>query len=152
MTRKYWILLAVAVVLGGFSLYLNTDWFRGDSIHLYHRSRPARILFRRARGDTAAVNPIIFEFNRRLRLTSLKVVAVGDAETNQFPHALWHLVTESNSVPTRDFMYGMAIRGLHPAFKGAQPEPLSPGVKYRLYVEAGSFKAEHEFVPEPRTP
>lgn len=151
MTRKNWTLLALAVVLGGFSLYLNRDWFSGDNIHLYHRSRPAHI-FRRAGGDKSAVNPIIFGFNRQLQLTSLKVVAVRELETNKYPHALWHVVTESNSVPTRDFTYGMAIKGLHPALKGAQPEPLEPKVKYRLYVEAGSFKAEHDFVPDPRTP
>ena len=152
MTKKNWILLALAVVLGSFSLYLNRDWFSGDNIHIYHRSRPARIFFRRVRADSSAVNPLLFGFNRRLRLTTLKVVAVCDLETNKYPHALWHLVTESNSVPTRDFMYGMAIRGLHPALKGAQPEPLLPGVKYRLYVEAGSLKAEHDFVPDPPTP
>ena len=152
MTRKNWTLLALAVVLGGFSLYLNRDWFSRDNIQIYHRSRPARIIFRRARSDTSAVNPIIFGFSRQLRLTSLKVVAVRDVETNKYPHALWHLATESNSVPIRDFMYGMAIKGLHPALKGAQPEPLEPGVKYRLYVEAGSFRTEHDFVPDPRTP
>ena len=101
--------------------------------------------------DTYALRMASSEPLRR-NLTPTKVVAVRDVETNKYPHALWHLATESNSVPIRDFMYGMAIKGLHPALKGAQPEPLEPGVKYRLYVEAGSFRTEHDFVPDPRTP
>jgi hypothetical protein len=34
--------------------------------------------------------------------------------------------------------------------KGAAPEPLQPNVKYRLFLEAGTFKADHEFTPVPR--
>ena len=46
--RKQWLLIALAVLLGGISRYLNQDWFTKDNIHIYHRSRPARMgLFRR---------------------------------------------------------------------------------------------------------
>jgi hypothetical protein len=41
---------------------------------------------------------------------------------------------------------------MHPAVKGATPDPLEPGVKYRLVITAGKLKAEHDFVPVPCTP
>jgi hypothetical protein len=154
MTRKQWFLIALAVLLGGFSLYLNQDWFAKDNIQIYHRSRPARGgFFRRAkRPDPAAVNPVFFTFDRKLKLTSLKVIPVSEIETNRYPHPIWHLVSNSNSVPTKDLMYGMSIQGMRPAVKGATPDPLEPGVNYRLLIEAGSLRAEHDFTPVPRTP
>jgi len=156
MTRKHWILLALVVLLGGISLYLNKDWFAKDTIQIYHRSRPARAtLFRRKRSDTAAenpaINPITFGFSSRLRLNSIKVIPLSDIETNRFPHPIWHLISDSNSVPTKDFSYGDSIKGMRPAVKEAIPDPLQPGVSYRLLVEAGDFKAKHDFVPVPST-
>jgi hypothetical protein len=41
---------------------------------------------------------------------------------------------------------------MRPAVKGATPDPLAPGVNYRLIIEAGNLKAEHDFTPVPRTP
>jgi hypothetical protein len=152
MTRKVWILIAVAVLLGGFSLYLNQDLFSKENIHVYHRSRPYRAaLFRRKRPDDSPIDPIVFGFNRKYRLTSLKIIPVSDIETNKYPQPVWHLVSESNSVPIKDFMYGMAIAGMHPAIKGAAPDPLVAGGKYRLFVEAGPLKAQHDFETVPRT-
>jgi hypothetical protein len=154
MTTKQWTLIALAVVLGGFSLYLNKDWFAGENIQIHHRSRPARAgFFRRSRAAaTATTDPIFFAFDRKLRLTSLKVIPVREIETNKFPHPIWELVSDSNSVPIEDWSYAMPIRGMHPAVKGATPDPLEPGVKYRLLLAAGKLKAQDDFVPEPRTP
>jgi hypothetical protein len=154
MTRKVWLLCAVALMLGGLSVYLNRDWFARDNIQIYHRSRPARAVFvRRKRIEAdSAVNPIVFGFDRRLKLTCIKVIPMSDIQTNKYPHPIWHLVSESNSIPTKDFTYGAAIRGMHPAVKEATPDPLEPGVQYRLLVEAGAIKKEHDFVPDPRTP
>jgi hypothetical protein len=153
MTRKLWMLIALAVVLGGVSLYLNTDWFAKDNIQITHRSRPARAsFFRRKRIDDARVNPIFFVFDRKLKLTSLKVVPLSDIQTNKYPHPIWDLVSDSNSVPTKDLVYGMDIKGMRPAVKGATPDPLEPRVPYRLLVEAGASKAEHDFTPAPKTP
>ena len=81
---------------------------------------------------------------------ALKVVSAAELATNKYAPALWNLVSESNSVPIKDFNYGAPIQGMHPAIKGAPPDPLEPGVKYRLFVETHSLKAEHEFMPEPR--
>jgi len=110
------------------------------------------VFFRRKRADDSKVDPVVFSFDRKLKLRSLKVIPVNDIQTNQFPHPIWDLVSESNSVPLKTFTYGMWIQGMHAKVKGLQPDPLEPGVKYRLFVEAGSLKAEHDFVPEPRTP
>ena len=41
---------------------------------------------------------------------------------------------------------------MRPAVKGATPDPLEPGVKYRLLLQAGNLKAQDDFVPVPRTP
>jgi hypothetical protein len=154
MTRKQWSLIALAVLLGGFSLYLNQDWFAKDDIQIYHRSRPARGgLFRRGKLQAPqAVDPVFFAFDRKLKLTSLKVIPVREIETNKYPHPIWHLSSDSNSVPTKDLTYGVPIRGMRPSVKGAIPDPLEPGVKYRLLLEAGSLKAQHDFVPVARTP
>jgi len=153
MTRKIWKLIALAAALGGLSLYLNKDWFRKGDIQIYHRSRPARaVMALRKRPNNSPINPIVFGFSHELRLSALKVVPVSDIETNKYPLPIWSLVSESNSVPIKDFTYGAYIKGMHPEVKGIAPEPLQPSVKYRLFIQAGSFKGEHDFVPEPSAP
>jgi hypothetical protein len=141
------MLIALAVVLGGLSLYLNRGRFGEDKIQVYHRSRPARV------GETqAAVKPIFFAFDRPLKLTSLKVIPVRAIETNKYPQPIWHLISDSNSVPTADFTYGISIEGMRPKVQGATPDMLEPGVKYRLLIEARPLKVEHDFMPVARTP
>lgn len=151
MTTKNWLQVTAAVLLGGFSLYLNKDWFAADSIQLMHRSRPARGAFRRVGKDNPLIDPISFWFDRKVKLKSLKVVPVADLQTNQNALPLWYLVSESNSIPVKEFAYGVRIPGMHPASKETTPDPLEPGVTYRLLVEAGKEKITHDFVPEPRT-
>jgi len=87
----------------------------------------------------------MFEFNSKLRLTSVKVVPLCDILTNKFAHPIWHMISDSNSVPTRGFLYGMDIPGMRPALSGAVAEPLDPSQQYRLLVEASSLKAQHDF-------
>ena len=109
--------------------------------------------FRRTKrvADTAT-DPVFFAFDRKLKLTSLKVIPVHEIETNKYPHPIWHLISNSNSVPTAEWSYAVPIPGMHPSVKGATPDPLEPGVTYRLVIEAGKLKAEHDFTPVPRTP
>jgi hypothetical protein len=148
MTRKNWMLIALAVLLAGLSLYLNRDWFAKADIQIYHRSRPLAGMFRRRQPEPGAVNPIVFGFNRAVKLTSVRVVPVAALVTNKFAPALWHLVSDSNSVPTRDFFYGAPIPGMRPYYKGSTPAPLQADAAYRLFIEAGSFKAEHDFTAQ----
>jgi hypothetical protein len=151
MTNKNWSLIAVTVLLGGLSLYLNKDWFAPDRIQLMHRSRPARGAFRRPRSENLLIDPLSFWFDRKVKLTSLKVVPVFEMETNKYPQPIWYLVSDSNSAPIKEFTYGMRIPGMRPAFKDTHADPLEPGVTYRLMVEAGKQKIQHDFVPEART-
>ena len=146
MSRKPWLLIALAVVLGGLSLYLNLGRFGKQKVQVHHRSRPA------LPGDgRSAVEPVFFAFDCPLKLTSLKVIPVRDMETNKYPQPIWHLISDSNSVPTADLTYGVPIEGMRPAVQDAIPDPLQPGVKYRLLLQAGALKLEHDFVPVART-
>jgi hypothetical protein len=146
MSRKQWMLIALAVVLGGLSLYLNHDRLGEKKIQIHHRSRPARP------GDARSpVEPIFFAFDRALKLTSLQVIPVREAETKKYPQPIWHLISDSNSVPTADVTYGVPIEGMRPAVQGATPDPLEPRVKYRLLITAGALKLEHDFLPVART-
>lgn len=152
MTRKVWMMIALAFILGSLSIYLNRDWFATEHIQITDRSRPARGPWAgRSDADNSAVNPLVIIFSRPLKLTMVKVVPAFAAETNRFAPPVWHLVSESNSPPTKEFTYGARIRGMHPAVKGMQPEPLLPELKYRLFIEAGPLKAEHDFTPVARS-
>src|SRR6516225_139317 len=104
MTKKVWMLIALAVALGGFSLYLNKDWFAKDHIQIYDRSRPSRAVFR-GRTDNSAIDPMVFGFDRKLKLTSLKVIPLSALQTNKFAQPVWHLVSDSNSLPIKAFTY-----------------------------------------------
>jgi len=148
-------MMVLAVLLAGFSIYLNRDWFSKDGIHIFHRSRPSRGFFRRNRAtdDSASVvNPVTFGFDHKLKLKLVKVIPVSEIETNKYPHPIWQMVSDSNSIPVKDFNYGAHIPGMHPAVKGAIADPLEPGVNYRLIVETADYKGEHDFVPVAKTP
>jgi len=146
------MMVAVALLLGGLSLYLNRDYFSKDVIQIYDRSRPARATFGRRQSADSTVNPVTLGFNRHVRLKSLKVIPVAALETNKYAHPVWHLVSDSNSIPIKDFLYGMRIQGMRPAIANSRPDPLEPGVKYRLLVESTQFKGEHDFEAAPKTP
>jgi hypothetical protein len=142
------MLIALVVVLGGISLYLNRDWFAGDNIHISHRSLPSRGLFKRKRptpADNSPSNPVTFGFDRKLKLTSVQVFVLSAIETNKYALPIWHLISESNSVAMRDLTYGVPIKGMHPKVPNATPDELQPGEKYRLMIETASLKAQHDF-------
>ena len=150
MNRKQWMLIALVAALGGISLYLNRDWFAGDNIHIYHRSLPVRAgLFKRSKRppipENSLVNPVVFGFDRKLKLTSVEVFPLSTIETNKYALPIWHLVSESNSIPTKDLTYGVPVKGMHPKVPGATPDELQPGEKYRLVIETASLKAQHDF-------
>jgi hypothetical protein len=100
---------------------------------------------RPARGADAAVFQVLFGLNDDFRLTSVQVIALEGDKFNPLGHPAWHLISDSNSVPTRAFRYGQNIKGMKPALKDTRPDPLEPGVVYRIAVEAGSVTASADF-------
>jgi len=151
MTRKDWLLIFALVALVAIAVYLNSDWFRDDRIQIVHRAVQQRMV-RNAKppkfGEVRVV-PILFSFDRKLALTEVKVVNAAEVQTNKYAHPLWHMVTDSNSVPTMGIVYGAKIPGMRPAIKNATADPCAPGIKYRLMIAAGSKRAEHDFVVQP---
>jgi hypothetical protein len=145
MAQKNTLLIAVLVVIGGLFMYLNRDWFQRRPIQISHRFYRFAGRF----GGADAPTPMMFEFDRLVKLTSLRVVSLADALTNKYPHPLWYMISSSNSVPTKGFVYGMDVPGMRSAVKGATADPLDPRQTYRLLLEAGSVKAQHDFILEP---
>jgi hypothetical protein len=141
MTKKTSLLITLVAVIGGWLLYLNRDSFTKPPIQISHRFYAFSARF----GGQGSAAPLLFEFSRMLKLTSITVVPVLGPDSRQAAPPLWHLVSRSNSVPTRGFVYGMNVPGMQTATKGATPEPLLPSGTYRLIVEEGSRKAQHDF-------
>ncbi len=143
-------ILLLLLGLGGLSLYLNSDWFAARTIQISHRVSPW--LENRRPGKRAAQlgSPVVFTLSEYCRLTSVNVVLAADLATNKYAHPIWSLVTESNSLPTSTLVYGGGIRGMHPAVKGAQADPLEPGVTYRLLLTTKDQAAQHDFSLEPQ--
>ena len=141
MTKKNWFLIGTAFVLLAVYAIFFTDWFQPKTVEIFHTMRNVRS--HRARG--AALPGLIFGLNQKLRLTDIKVVPLADYQSNPKVLPLWHMVSDSNSVPVKFFFYGQHIRGLKPAVSGSQARPLSTNVIYRLTVEAGKIKGVHQF-------
>ena len=151
MTKKSVFVTIFIVLLIGFSVYLNRERFKSDPLTIGDRTLQPRGAPRRGQ-RAPPPNSVIFLLSKQLRLTSVRVVYAEDFATNKYPHAIWELNSDSNSVPVKDFIYGANIRGMKPSVPGAVAETLQPGVKYRLFVEAGSIKGEHEFTPAKQMP
>jgi hypothetical protein len=131
-----WIVVLVALI--GVSILLNRNRFAKEQMSINPSLRPAR------QAD-AAVWPVFFALNDDFRLTSLKVIPFDGDKFNPQGRPVWHLVSDSNSVPIRAFRYGQPIKGMKPALTGVGADPLEPGVNYRLLLEAGSVKASTDF-------
>ena len=145
MTKNGTVLTVVAVVLAAIYISFFTDWFKKQTIQIIPQiryGRPSQL----SRGPgKAQVYPVSFSLPQYYRLTCIRVFAEADLATNKYPTALWHLVSESNSVPTKSIIYGLPIRGMHAAVEQARPEPLQPDVKYMIQVEVGKIKAQTNF-------
>jgi hypothetical protein len=149
MSKTKFISVALLVLgLAGLSLYLNRDWFASDSIQISHRLSPWMQTKRPgARNPNDLGVPVTFSLNGFYRLKSVRVVDAAMIETNKYAVPVWRIISDSNSVPTSSFNYGSYIRGMRLEAKGVRPEPLQPGVTYRLFVETDQeIKAQHDFV------
>jgi hypothetical protein len=138
MTKQSIVLITVAALLAAVYVAVFTDWFRKPSIQILPQIRPTPRTAKVPAGDTA-VYPVSFMFDKKYQFTEIKVVAVDD------PHAVWHLISDSNSVPVKAISYGARIKGMKPKVPRAEPEALQPDVPYHLYLVAGNAKGEVKF-------
>jgi len=145
MSKTKFILTTLLLVgLVGLCLYLNRDWFARSSIQISHRVSPWMRSARRPDPLNHA-NPVVFVFDKFYRFKEIQVVLAAEIATNKYAHPLWHLESSSNSVFASSFTYGDRLRGMTPKIKGAAPDPLEPGVNYRLIVETDKGGATHDF-------
>ena len=141
MAKKSWLLILVAVVLAAAYIVFFTDWFRPQTVTIFHTCRNVR----QRQAQPAGQPAVIFGLTRPLKLTEIKVVALADYQANPKCLPLWHLVAGSNAVPEKTFVYGQFIRGLKPEVPGTRAQPLTNDVTYRLFVTAGDLRGEHDF-------
>jgi hypothetical protein len=136
MSKKNIFLISLVVVLAGVYVIFFTHWFKPRVMQISHTSRPE--------GGRDSVR-MTFSLGDYYELTEVKVVLLDDFKKNPDTPPLWHLVSDDGSDSISMFSYGESIGGMDPAVAGAEPEPLQPGVRYRLLVSAGSLKAQHDF-------
>jgi hypothetical protein len=163
MTKKNWLLIFIALALAGVYVFYFTDWFKPRIIHITSTNarvtRTRRIprnngsflarlvnLANTSANDDSTTVPIIFKLGKPYKLTELKVIDLDEWQTNKNCLPLWHLIVSTNSVAQAEpFYYGDYIRGMKPVVPDENAQPLQPGVKYRIFVTAGSAKGEHDF-------
>ncbi len=141
MTKKNLFLMLFAIGLASVYLIWFTDWFQPKVVKIAHTNRNLYA----NRGRENALPNLIFHLNPQIRCTELKVVPLAEFQTNKNAVAVWHLVSDSNSVPMTSFFYGEHIRGMRPAIKGVQAEALETEVAYRMFITAGHVKGQHDF-------
>jgi hypothetical protein len=138
MRKKEIILVVALLVLGAVYIHFFTHWFEKPAIGIMASIRPNR----RPGGSPFMV---VFTLNCDYKLTSLKVLPMEDDKYNPLALPVWHLVSDSNSVPVKAFRYGQSIAGMKPALKGVHPDPLTPGMVYRLILSAGNATSYKDF-------
>jgi len=145
MTKNGTVLSVIAVILGACYAYFFTDWFRKDAIQIIPTIRPGRASAIPRDPDQEPVHPVSFMLDGKYKLTSVKVVAAADFATNKYAQAVWHLISDSNSIPTKAIVYGYPLKGMKPAVPRARPEPLFADIEYTLLLEAGNIRAQTNF-------
>ena len=143
MTKQSLVLITFLVALAA-AYVISSGWFRHGQIQILPQIRPPLRGVRTPLGDTP-VYPVTFAFDKKYRFTEIRVVAADDEKTNKYPHAVWHMISDSNSVPLKVLVYGARINGMKPKIPRGQPDPLQPDVSYHLYLEAGDDKGDKLF-------
>ena len=138
--KKNVFLISLVLVLGTIYVVYFTDWFNKPSIAISPRIRVGPVS--RRGPDELQVS---FSFDGKVKLTDVKVFSVTELETNKYPHEAWHLITETNSIATKGIVYGQNITGMKPKIPKMKAEPLLPGTKYRLLIEAGKRSGQADF-------
>jgi hypothetical protein len=141
------IALLAVLLIGG--IYYLEGFFKPAQIQILYDIHPEKIY--RGKNSHAAKNQnptqfdVAFGLDQKYELTSLKIVPLDEWATNKQAHPLWHLISESNSVPIKAIIYGRKINGMHTAINGTKPEMLQINVFYHLLIEAGSREGECDF-------
>jgi hypothetical protein len=145
MTKNGIFLSAVAVLLAACYVYFFTDFFHQPTIQIIPTIRPGRASSIPRDADQEPVHPVAFALDGKYALTSVRVVATAEFATNKYANPLWHLISDSNSVPTKAITYGFPIKGMKPAVPRARPEPLLAGIEYTLQIESGKIRSQTNF-------
>ena len=150
MSKKEYVLIGLVVVLIGVYAIWFTDLFRPRIMRIEHSTRSARSAGgtsaeRVATTESDGLGNVSFALHHNYKLTSIKVVPLQEFLTNKYVPPVWEMVSKSGSSPVDGFSYGMGIKGMTSARSAMQPEPLLPGVEYRLLVVAGRVHGEHDF-------
>lgn len=140
-------LVAVVAVLAAICVYQCIDWISPPPIQIIAQLRPPRF----PSSEGSDVYQVSFDLDNKYKLTCIDVVSLSELKTNKAAAPLWRLVTSSNSIPEKGFLYGMKIPGMHPPSAGFKTQPLLPDQDYRLRVEAGRFKGHIDFQTHPLT-
>jgi hypothetical protein len=143
------LLLVLGLVYGCFF----ADVFGHRSIRIMTSQRPGHP---QQTGDVSLppINQVLFGFDSKYEFNSIKVVRADDLATNQYPTALWHVVSKDHSKPIKVFTYGEPIEGMQPYLPDVQPDPLEPNVQYVIQIEAdsGKIKTQTNFTTVPLRP
>jgi hypothetical protein len=142
MSKKSLFLIAVAAVLAAVYAFYFTDWFQSPTVKIFHTSRNS-ISHRKM--QSGGMPNLIFGLSSASRITEITVVPLAEYQANPKLIPLWHMVSDSNSLPVKTFYYGQYIRGLKPAVVGSHAQPLTNNITYRILVSAGKVKGEHDF-------
>ena len=143
MSKKTSFLIIVALTLAAAYVFFFTDWLRTPTVKIFHTCRNMSV--RHHKGQDVSAPNLIFGLNQSSRLTEIKVVPLTEYQANPNTLPLWHLISDSNSVPVKVFYYGQFIHGLKPAVAGSRPQTLTNHVTYRILVSVGKIKGEHDF-------
>jgi hypothetical protein len=141
MTKNNVLLIALAIGLATVYAVWFSDWFRPKTLSIFHTSR--NLNQARARGNM--LPGLMFGLRPESKLTELRVVNLSAYETNKDESPVWHLISDSNSIPVKSFFYGQYLHGMRPAIKGVGCEELETNVTYRMFITAGGVKGQHDF-------
>jgi len=145
MSRNGIVLSAIAVLLAAVYVFYFTDAFTKQTIQIIPQVRPNRVSAIPRADESTIVYPVSFALDGKYQITSVKVVAADDLKTNKYPEALWHLISDSNSLPTKSFLYGQKIPGMKSSSPRARPQPLQPNISYTLMIQAGKAQGRTNF-------
>jgi len=145
-SRRTLLIVLVALVVTGLYAFVYRDVFRPNEIEITHRvavGPPVRGLSRT--NQSIKVTQLVFGLDRKCELTEIKIINVAAQESGTNTAPLWHVISDSNSIPVKVFAYGDPIRGLRPVVKKSRPLPLEPNVTYRLVLRAGRATGQLDF-------